>query len=101
MPITAYPPAIISGANVSARTAERAGTATSATVNKAPTAADAARANRQGPPNRGACAPRSRAAMTAPNTVALVAIHVAQPRLPSQMLLSGVGAPGQTTTPSP
>jgi hypothetical protein len=39
--------------------------------------------------------------MTAPNTVALAAIHVAQPRLPSQTLSSGVGATGQTTTPSP
>src|SRR5690349_11141549 len=95
-PITAYPPAIVWGEKVSVRTAARAGSAISATVSRAPTAADAASAKRQGPP-----VPRpSRPAMTAPNTVALAAIQVAQPRLPSQTL-SSAGTAGHTTTPRP
>ena len=69
MPITAYPPAIISGAKVSARTAERAGSAISATVSSAPTAAEAARANRQGPPaaGRATAQPRRRSPRRTPS----------------------------------
>ena len=96
MPITAYPPAIVCGAKVSVRTADLAGSAISATVSRAPTAADAASAKRQGPP---ATRP-SRPAMTAPKTVALAAIQVAQPRLPSQTL-SSAGTAGHSTTPRP
>ncbi|MEV6599058.1 hypothetical protein AB0M36_19695 [Actinoplanes sp. NPDC051346] len=96
-PMTAYPPATVSGENVSARTEARAGSAISATVSSAPTAADAASAKRQGPPT----ARPSRPAMTAPNTVALAAVHVAQTRLLSQTLSSAVALVGQTTTPRP
>jgi hypothetical protein len=39
--------------------------------------------------------------MTAPRTVALAVIQVAQPRLPSQTLSSEVSVSGQTTTPRP
>ena len=83
------------------RTAERAGSAMSATATKAPAAAEVARANRQGPRVGVAGPPPSRLAMTAPKTVALAVIQVAQPRLPSQALSSGVSVAGQTTTPRP
>jgi hypothetical protein len=75
----------------------RAGSAISATVSSAPTAADAASVKRHGPP----IARPSRPAITAPNTVALAAIQVAQPRLPSQTLSSAVAVAGHTTTPRP
>jgi hypothetical protein len=39
--------------------------------------------------------------MTAPNTVELAAIQVAQPRLPSHTLSSAIAVAGQTTTPRP
>src|SRR5919199_4115891 len=80
MPTPAYPAAIVWGARVSARTAARAGRAISATGSRAPTAADAASAIRQGPAGRH----DSRAPSIAPKTVALAGIHGAPPRLPSQ-----------------
>jgi hypothetical protein len=96
-PIAAYPPAIVSGENVSGRTAALAGRAISATGSSDPTAADVASAKRQGPPLRA----WNRLAMTAPKTVELAAIQVAQPRLPSQTLSSAVSVTGHTTTPRP
>ncbi|MFI5936072.1 PASTA domain-containing protein [Actinoplanes sp. NPDC051494] len=79
------------------RTATRAGSAISAIVSSAPIAAEIARVTRQSPP----VVRPMRPAVTAPNTVALAAIQVAQPRLPNQMLLSAAGVVGQTTTPRP
>jgi hypothetical protein len=49
----------------------------------------------------GAAKRRRREAITAPKTVELAAIHVAQPRLPSHTLSSTVAAAGQATTPRP
>src|SRR3954447_25851852 len=97
MPTAAYPAAIVVGVKVSERTAVRAGNAISASGSSAPTAADAARVSRHGPPGRYG----NRVASTAPKTVALAAIHVAQPRLPSHTLSSAVGAAGHVTTPRP
>src|SRR4051794_20953695 len=67
-PIAAYAPAVTWGVRVSGRTAERAGRAISATVTRAPRAAQAARAKRQGPLERGPGPPRTRLPITAPKT---------------------------------
>jgi hypothetical protein len=102
MPISAYPAAAACGVAASDRTAApRAGNAISATVSSAPAAAAAAIASRRSAPGRPASAPRSRPATTAPNTVELAAVHVAQLRLPSQTLSSAPRVSGHTTTPRP
>jgi hypothetical protein len=103
MPATAYPATMVWGEKVSDRTAALAGIAISATVTTAPTAAAAASAKRHGPPGRVETegSERRREAITAPKTVALAVIHVAQPRLLSQVVSSTVSVTGQITTPRP